>query len=282
MIGEQPALELKRVTVQRGKRKILRDIRWTVPTGACAAILGPNGSGKSTLARIIMGQIWPTSGSVSVLGQKFGETDLNHLRESIRLVQSSGIVEFDPDETTSRVVLTGFFGTVGLYNQVTPAMQRWASRLVTHVGLKKEASQPYRTLSSGERIRCLIARALVVRPKLLILDEPTAGLDLLAREQVLATIEQLTCHGNPPPTVLMITHHVEELLPRTSHVLVLKEGHAAASGKPQDVLRSEVLSAVYDFPVKVVRRGGRFWIQVHPKAWKTLARRGRTSTRPRQ
>src|SRR5206468_4210517 len=117
------------------------------------------------------------------------------------------------DETTLNVVLTGFFGTVGLYDPVTPAMRRSALRLIRQVGLTKESQQPYRTLSSGERMRCLIARALVVKPRLLILDEPTAGLDLLARERVLATVQQLVNGDRQPPTVLMITHHVEELLP---------------------------------------------------------------------
>lgn len=272
MTSEQPAIELRGVSVKRGQRTILRRINWTVPAGACAAILGPNGSGKSTLARVIMGQMWPTSGAVAVLGQRFGETDLNHLREFVRLVQSHGVVEFDPDQTTSDIVLTGFFGTVGLYDAVTPAMRRTANRLLKQVGLKKEASQPYRTLSSGERMRCLIARALVVEPRLLILDEPTAGLDLLAREQVLMTVQQLIDQSAYPPAVLMITHHVEELLPETSQVLVLKDGQMAAQGKPREVLRSDVLSGVYDFPVQVVRRGGRYWVQVHPSAWQELAR----------
>jgi len=271
MPSEQPAIEIRGVTVKRANRAILRNINWTVPAGACAAILGPNGSGKSTLARVIMGQMWPSCGEVTVLGEKFGQTDLNQLRESIRLVQSIGAVEFDPDETTLGVVLTGFFGTVGLYHAVTPAMQRIANRLLGQVGLKKEANQPYRTLSTGERMRCLIARALVVQPRLLILDEPTAALDLLAREQVLATVQQLIHRNHHPPTVLMITHHVEELLPATTHVLLLKAGKSFACGKPKEVLRSEVLSAVYDFPVQVLRRGGRYWVHVHLQAWKELS-----------
>ncbi|HSV15543.1 MAG TPA: ATP-binding cassette domain-containing protein [Tepidisphaeraceae bacterium] len=260
------------MTVTRGGRKILRDITWRVPAGACAAILGPNGSGKSTLARVIMGQMWPAAGEVAVLGERFGDTDLNALRASIRLVQSNGVVEFDADETTLNVVLTGFFGTVGLYDPVTPAMRRSAIRLIRQVGLTKEAQQPYCTLSSGERMRCLIARALVVKPRLLILDEPTAGLDLLARERVLATVQRLVDSDRQPPTVLMITHHVEELLPATASVLILKDGRAAAAGKPRAVLTSAVLSKVYQFPVEVKRRAGRFWVQVHPSAWGGLVR----------
>jgi iron complex transport system ATP-binding protein len=203
-----------------------------------------------------------------VLGQRFGETDLNELRESIRLVQATGPVEFDPEETTERVVMTGFFGTVGLFKETTPAMQQRARKLIAQVGLKLEAQQPFRTLSSGERMRCLIARALVVKPKLLILDEPTAGLDLLAREQVLETVHHLIQQSKSRPTLLLITHHVEELLPETSQVLLLKNGQAFAAGAPEKVVTSAQLSAVYNCPVRVTRRDGRFWWHVQSSAWK--------------
>ena len=205
-----------------------------------------------------------------MLGQKFGETDLNQLRELIRLVQTNGPVEFDPEESTLRVVLTGFFGTVGLFKETTPAMHRRAMKLIAQVGLKKEISQPFRTLSSGERMRCLIARSLAIKPKLLILDEPTAGLDLLAREQVLATVHRLITEGTRPPAVLMITHHVEELLPQTQSVLLLRDGAAAASGPPEVVITSKILSAVYQCPVEVSRREGRFWLRVKLSAWKRV------------
>ena len=217
-----------------------------------------------------MGQMWPTRGEVSVLGEPFGQTDLNQLRESIRLVQTGGAVEFDPDETARRIVLTGFFGTVGLFKETTPAMQRRADLLIRQVGLQAESQQPFRTLSSGERMRCLVARALVVEPKLLILDEPTAGLDVLAREQVLATVHYLIKRTKTPPTVLLITHHVEELMPETSHLLVLKDGHAAASGPPKKVLKSSVLSSVYGVPVRVTHRDGRVWLQVRSTAWEKV------------
>jgi iron complex transport system ATP-binding protein len=207
-----------------------------------------------------MGQIWPSSGSVAVLGQTFGETDLNELRESIRLVQTSSIVEFDPEETALRVVLTGFFGTVGLFKPVTPAMERRAMMLIRHVGLTAEAMQPFRTLSSGERIRCLIARALVIKPQLLILDEPTAGLDLRSREQVLSSVQKLLTPTGP--ALLMITHHIEDLLPQTTHVLVLNEGTVAAAGDPQKVLKSSLLSRVYQCSVQISKHDGRYWWRV--------------------
>jgi iron complex transport system ATP-binding protein len=267
------AIRLKEVGFQRAGRWILRDLNWSVPAGACAAILGPNGSGKSTLTRIIAGHLWPTHGEVSVLGQTFGQVDLHALRRDLRLVQSASPVEMDPDLTGHDVVLTGFFGTVGLYDPVTDAMRAAASQVLDRVGLRHVADHRFSTLSSGERMRCLIARALVVRPKLLLLDEPTAGLDLLAREQVLATVQGLFESDDDPPAVVFITHHLEELPPATGDVLLLSDGGAAAQGLPERVLQASVLSPVYGCPMEVSQVGGRYYAQVHPGAWDGLLKK---------
>jgi iron complex transport system ATP-binding protein len=149
-------------------------------------------------------------------------------------------------------------------------MQARARRLLRQVGLSHVAEHAYATLSSGERVRCLIARALARKPRLLLLDEPTAGLDLRAREQVLATIEGMFHTRTAPPTVVMITHHVEELPPATSEVLVLSAGHVAASGEPRKTLRADILSRVYGCPLKTRHVGGRWYVQVHSHAWKQL------------
>jgi iron complex transport system ATP-binding protein len=260
--------------MKRGERWILRDINWTIPAGSCCAILGPNGSGKSTLTRILAAHSWPTTGECEVLGGKFGETSLPELRYCIRLVQAAGPYDVEPELTAREVVETGFFGTLGLYAETDEAMEREADALLAQVGLSHVSSQPYATLSSGERVRSLIARALAARPKLLLLDEPTSGLDLLAREQVLATVQSLFDNKDrTPPTVVFITHHVEELPPATSHVLLLDNGAAAASGAPADVLRSDVMSAVYRCPLEVRYAHGRWSIHVHPGAWEGLLNR---------
>ena len=264
------AIELKNVGLHRGQRWILRDVNWSVPRGACAAILGPNGSGKSTLTRIISGYLWPTVGDVSVLGRRFGETDLNALRESIRLVQSAGPFDVDPELTATEVVLSGLLGTIGLYHGTSPSMRDDAERLLALVGLEHVLGQKYLTFSSGEKVRALIARAMFRRPALLLLDEPTAGLDLRAREQVLATVQTLLDQNDNPPTVLMITHHVEELPPATSQVLLLSEGTVVASGVPRDVLRHHTLSRVYGCDVDVTERDGRFYVHVQSGAWDKL------------
>ena len=267
------AIELQRVGFLREGRWILQDITWSVPAGSCAAILGPNGSGKSTLTRIVAGHLWPTAGQVRVLGGAFGEVDLHALRRDLRLVQPGAFVEPDPDLTAHDVVLSGFFGTIGLYDDVTERMRLEAAEVLDRVGLHAVAGHRYHTLSSGERMRCLIGRALVVRPGLLMLDEPTAGLDLLAREQVLATVQALFDTAASPPTVVFITHHLEELPPATSQVLLLADGRVAAQGASKDVLRSEVLSAAYRCPMEVNSVANRYYAQVHPHAWQELLRR---------
>jgi iron complex transport system ATP-binding protein len=269
--ARQPAaaIELHGVGLLREDRWILRGVDWTVPAGKCAAILGPNGSGKSTLARIIGTHIWPTEGSCSVLGQRFGGTNLLELRKEIRLLQPAGPYDIDPALTAREVALTGFFTSLNLYDRPSAAQIEEADRMLELVGLGKISGQTYARMSSGERVRSLLARALVCRPRLLLLDEPTAGLDLLAREQLLATVQQLASSADAP-TIVLITHHVEELPPVTSQVLLLQNGRAAASGEPGDVLRDDVLSSVYGCAVQVSSAGGRYYVQVHPAAWDNL------------
>src|SRR5689334_3071268 len=213
---EHHGLSLSNVGVLRGQRWLLRDVSWSLPAGGCGAILGPNGSGKSTLARVISGYLWPTRGDVRVDGRHFGEVDLNDLRRSIRLVQAAGPFDVDANLTALGVVLTGLFGTIGLFDPTTPDDETRAQLWLDRVGLGPLRDQPYARMSSGERVRALIARALIGQPHVLLLDEPTAGLDLLAREQVLATIQAMFSPDNaspstPSPTVVMITHHTEEL-----------------------------------------------------------------------
>lgn len=266
----QPDILLSNVGLRRGTTWILRNINWQVPAGACAAILGPNGSGKSTLTRILACHYWPTEGESSILGARFGDASLLDLRQSIRLVQPTGPYDIDAELTAHQVVLTGFFGTLGLYDITNDAMASEADRLLRQVGLSHVRDHIYATLSSGEKVRNLIARALAKEPRLLLLDEPTSGLDLLAREQVLATVQALFESSTQPPTVVFITHHVEELPPATSHVLLLDQGQSAAQGTPAQVLKDDILSKVYRCPVKVRSASGRHYVEVHPQAWRGL------------
>ena len=269
---------MRGVGVRRGDAWILRGVDWRIPAAACVAILGPNGSGKSTLTRVLACHLWPTEGEVSVLGNRLGDASLPDVRKRIRLVQPAGPYDVDPEFEARDVVLTGYFGTIGLYDPVTDAMRRHADELLASVGLAKVADHRYATLSSGERVRALIARALVLRPGLLLLDEPTAGLDLLAREQVLGVVQRMFERGSddaapPPPATVIITHHVEELPPATSQVLLLgRDGRPVVSGAPEEVLTPASLSRAYGCDVNVRRSAGRYYLEVHPDSWGQLLR----------
>ncbi len=264
---ENSAFELRQVGVQRQGRWILRDINWRVPSGSCCAIVGPNGSGKSTLARLLCGQLWPTTGELRLWGAPRG--DLEPLRRQVRLVQAGGPLEVDGELSCRQVILSGFFGTLALYDRPSPPMRRRADELLEQVGLFAMAGQTYATLSNGERLRCLLARALAQRPRLLLLDEPTAGLDLPGRERVLATIQRLAGQADAP-CILLITHHLEELPPAVKHVLLLRAGGAIAAGAIDHVLTSRHLSDAYGCRVQIHQRHGRRYLSVHPRAWQQM------------
>jgi iron complex transport system ATP-binding protein len=272
MVMSQSVIELRNVSLRRGETWILRDVTWVVAAGTCATIFGPNGSGKSTLTRVISGYMWPTDGEVWVLGQHYGEAELPKLRQAIRLVQPGGEFDVEGTLTARQVVLTGFFASLGLYQEPTADQGREADELLERVGMSGLRDHRYGTLSNGEKVRALIARAMTGRPKLLLLDEPTAGLDLLAREQVLATVQGMFEQPDAP-TVVMITHHVEELPTALSNVLLLDQGRVAGAGRPGEVFQSERLSRVYRCPVTVRESHGRFYTEVAAGAWRDLLAR---------
>ena len=281
MSASSPAIVIQSLRVVRGQTAILDDISCSIPAGQCTAILGPNGSGKTTLTRAITGHTFMTSGQVTVLGQTIGRTDIRALRRRIGVVNPTASAAdhhvagsvVDSDLSARDAVLTGFFGTVGLYDQPTDQQKQHADRALDDVGLHDRRELRFALLSTGEQRRCMIARALVHRPDLLILDEPTAGLDLAGREQVLATVAAILA-DRAPPTVLLITHHVEELLPCTKHVLLMRHGRITAYGTPKDVITPESLSATFGCKVFVTHRNGRYWLEVLPEAWLELGKAG--------
>ncbi|MGG1517213.1 ABC transporter ATP-binding protein [Paenibacillus oryzisoli] len=253
-------IDVKDVTWLREQQPILKGVSWQVQPGEHWCIVGLNGSGKTTLLNMINGYVWPTSGEISVLGQKFGEFDLRELRKSIGWVSSSLQQRLHGSETALNTVLSGKFATIGLYDKADEADIAKAHELLQLLGCSKLAGRRYDTFSQGERQRVLIARALMASPALLILDEPCTGLDVFAREMLLSMVERIALQPDAP-TLLFVTHHIEEIMPVFRHTLLVKGGEVFRAGLTQDVLDAELLSDFFGAQVEVEQRGDRSWLR---------------------
>jgi iron complex transport system ATP-binding protein len=264
------AVELIGLSVEVPGTEILKQVSWCVPVGGKAAILGPNGSGKSTLLRAITAYGHFTSGCVRVLGHQLGSTHVHDLRRRLGIVDPTLFRLLDPGATTEQLVATGLFGHLTTYfDRPTPEQLQLARSALQEVGLANQARQPVETLSSGQLSRAWLARALVHTPDLLILDEPAAGLDLLGRETLLASLSALLGRRRAL-TVIMVTHHLEDLLPETDNVLLLGARDVVAVGPPQEVLTSANLSQAFGCPVQSERSDGRWRWSVSPLIWDRL------------
>jgi iron complex transport system ATP-binding protein len=251
-------LDLRIERLARERHVLLHDIAWTVRRGEHWAIVGPNGSGKTTLVRVLAGYLWPSRGEVTVLGQRFGEIDVRELRKAIGIVSSSLVEWLPPDLDARATVATGFEASLGGgHAPIGDSQLRRADDALSAVGAAAIAARPYGVLSQGERQRVMIARALVHEPALLILDEPCAGLDPVARERFVNDLATLITSGRAPSLVL-VTHHLEEIPPRITHALALRSGTAVASGPLTDVLTEPVMSRVFDARCSVRRDGARW------------------------
>lgn len=256
-VSSPTVLDLDHVTFRREDKEILHGVSFRVNRGEHWVMLGANGAGKSTILGFCGAVTHPTSGTVRVLGHQLGRVELQALRRHIGHVNPRHPVR--PATTVREVVLTGVTGTVA------PVM-RWrpngddlarASALIEALGLSRIAEDPWRTLSQGERGRALVARGLISDPALILLDEPTTGLDVAAREQLLDTID-LLAEVRPDLTSMLVTHHLEELPATTTHALLLADGRVVASGPAPDVLTSASVSAAFDYPIEVEYREGRW------------------------
>lgn len=252
-------IQLQQVSLVREGVRLLDDINWTVNSGEHWAIIGLNGSGKTLMLNIVNGYLFPSQGQVQVLGKKFGSYDLRELRKSIGWVSSSLQERLYEEEMALAIVLSGKHATIGLYQEPTQEDVEQAASLLEMFGVLKVADRPYRTLSQGERQKVLIARALMSQPKLLVLDEPCTGLDVFAREQILETIDTIS-KAPEAPTLLYVTHHIEEILPIFSHTLLLREGQVFQSGKTRDLINTSTFSDFLQTEVQIQWEGERPWL----------------------
>ena len=252
-------IELTGVTVRRGGRTILGPLDWSVAAGERWAVLGPNGSGKTTLLQVVSLYLWPTAGRVEVLGERFGRTDARELRRRIGYAGSALEAEMDEALTPFELVLSARHGALAPWWHVYDDADRSrAKSLIERLGIGHVADHPFRTLSSGERRRVSIARALMPDPDLLLLDEPGAGLDLGARETLVRDLSALSSEPRPE-SIVLVSHHVEEIPPGFGHGLVLADGCAVAAGPIDAAISADVLGRAYGMPIAVERRDGRFW-----------------------
>jgi iron complex transport system ATP-binding protein len=252
-----PVLEIDDVTFRRNGKQIIDGMSLTVQAGEHWALLGPNGAGKSTLLGFCAVMTFPTTGTVRVLGGQMGRTDLTVLRRSIGHVNPRHRLQYPL--TVREVVLTGITATIDTAARWTPTPDqiRRAEELIDTVGLSARVDAVWPTLSQGERGRTLIARALIGDPELLLLDEPTTGLDVAAREQLLTTLDTLD-DSHPDMASILVTHHLEELPTTTTHALLIAHGRTVTSGPVRDTVTTENVTAAFEHPVTVGYHDGRW------------------------
>jgi iron complex transport system ATP-binding protein len=254
----EPVLQMSGVAVVRDGSTMLADVDWTVRDGERWVVLGPNGAGKSTLMHVAGASLFPSRGTVELLGERFGAADLGELRTRVGLSSSSLGDRVPPHEKALDVIVTAAYGVVGRWSERYDAADvARAQELLGRMGLRAFADRRFGTLSEGERKRVLLARALMTDPELLLLDEPAAGLDLGAREALLRLLTRLAQDEDAPPTVL-VTHHVEEVPVGTTHALLLSRGRSIAAGPVGEVLTGPLLSRAFGLPLVVEEREGRY------------------------
>lgn len=254
-------IHIENIHLYRNDKQILNDLSWHVQKGQHWAILGLNGSGKTTLLKVINGYIWPNEGKVQVLGETYGKTYIPKLRTRIGWVSNAMIDNFNWQDNAIEIVLSGKFGALRLFNDVTEEEIDHAVSIMKHFHCDLLANKSFEHLSQGERQRVQIARAIMADPEILILDEPCGGLDLIERENLLQTIDQIAEAENGP-TLIYVTHHVEEILPCFSHVLLMKDGKNVEANAREVVLTDELLSDFFGREISLQIERERAWVAI--------------------
>lgn len=252
-------IQLQGLTFRRGERDILRGVDLKVSPGEHWTLLGRNGCGKSTILEMITGYLFPTSGKIDVLGNRYGQVDVREVRKQIGYISPALIEKMTLRDPLWEIVASGAFAYLRFYEEVAEDVKERAYIELERVGLRSMAEQPFGTLSQGERKKALLARTMMASPRLLILDEPCAGLDLYEREKFLYSLSELSTHNL---SMLYVTHHIEEIVPLFTHVALMSDGQLIATGNKRDVLTPENLQEAYDLPIEIKWRDDRPWIEV--------------------
>lgn len=253
-----PALALRDVSLVRETKRLLDHVTWEVRPHERWIVLGRNGSGKTSLVRLASLYLHPSSGEVEVLGQILGRCDVRELRKRIGVASSSFAQQLRPQLTATEVVMTAKHAALEpWWHRYDDADRARAVAQLDRLRVAHLAERELGTLSSGEQQRVLLARTLMTDPGLILLDEPTAGLDLGGREELVASLAVLAADPTAPP-VVQVTHHVDEIPPGFTHVLMLHQGRVLAAGPLAETLTAEALSACFELPLVLERRGRRY------------------------
>ncbi|MBQ0986747.1 ABC transporter ATP-binding protein [Streptomyces sp. F63] len=257
-------LELVDVSVVREGRALVDQVSWSVAEGERWVILGPNGAGKTTLLNIASSYLFPTSGTVQILGEKLGSVDVFELRPRIGIAGIALADKLPPGQTVLQTVLTAAYGMTAHWQESYERIDEERARaFLDRLGMTDYLDRKFGTLSEGERKRTLIARAMMTDPELLLLDEPAAGLDLGGREDLVRRLGRLA-RDPYAPSMVMVTHHVEEIAPGFTHVLMIRQGKVLAAGPIEHELTSRNLSRCFGLPLVVERNGDRWTAQGLP------------------
>jgi iron complex transport system ATP-binding protein len=251
-------LEFSDVVVRRNAKDIVSHLNWTVNDDERWVILGPNGAGKTTVLQLADTIAHPTSGTVTILGERLGRTDVFELRPRIGFASTAMAKRIPPTERVIDVVMTAAYAVLGRWQeQYDDIDERRALRVLAEWKLDELADRTFDTLSDGEQKRVQIARAVMTDPELLLLDEPSASLDLGAREELLALLGGYA-QAPSTPAMIMVTHHVEEIPVGFTHALLLRDGAAVASGPLAETLTADTLTRTFGLPVSLTEDGGRY------------------------
>lgn len=253
----QEILKAENISIIRDGHYIIKDISFSVNQGENWAIIGRNGSGKSFMLKILSTLVYPSEGEITIYGKKFGETNIWDLRKKIGVVSDRLQQTYNGNTCVQDVILSGFFSSIGLHQDIEDWQIERVKEIMDFLRLTPMANRPFESLSQGEQKRALIGRALVFKPQLIILDEPCSGLDIASRDDFLKFLREMIAEGMQ---IIFVTHHIEEIIPEISHVMLMEKGRIYKSGKKEDMMKRKQLRYILGVEkFKMKKKKGRYW-----------------------